>query len=108
MFRRVGHGMKLHAADQRADWLCTRGYLIQAGLPAGPMKLTHNHPRVELDKIGLLLSAIDNSRHLACTPSSPRRPLTASRAYLGLDCNNVGHSMLLSENAGLQGCRRAG
>ena len=97
VLRRIGHRMELHAADQRADRLAAGGDLIQAGLPAGAVQFADHHPGVERDQVGFLLSAIDNRRHLACPPSRPRRPLTASRAYLGLDCNNVGHSMLLND-----------
>ena len=93
----VGHRVELHIADQGADRGRTGGDFIQAGLPACLVQFADHIARVERDQIGFLLAAIDNRRHLACAPSSPRRPLTASRAYLGLDCNNVGHSMLLND-----------
>ena len=85
VFRGVGDRMVLHAADQCADRLVTGIDLIQARLPAGTVQLADNVPGVQRDQVGFLLAAIDYPRHLACTPSCSRRPLTASRAYLGLD-----------------------
>ena len=57
----------------------------------GAMQLLDDDAGVEGDQVGRLLSAIDDTRHLACPPSRSRCPLTCLRAYLGLDCNNVGH-----------------
>src|SRR6185437_4701785 len=76
VFRRVTDGVELHAADQRADRPTAGVDLIEAGLPAGPVQFAQHDARVQCQQAGFLPPTIDDSGHLARTPSRPRRPLT--------------------------------
>ena len=69
--------------------------LEQAGLPAAAMQLTQYRAGVQRDQRRRQLGAVNDGGHPARPPSRTRRPLTGSRACLGLDRNSVGHGSLL-------------
>ena len=99
MLGRIGDGMELHVADQRARGVAVDLDLVEARLPAGAMQLAHHRARFERDEAGRLMRAVDHAGHLALTPGRPRRPLTGSRACLGLDGHDIGHGPLLQMQA---------
>src|SRR5579883_388895 len=73
------------------------------------MQFAQHRAGVKRNEAGLLLGAVDHGGHLALTPGRSRRPLTGSRACLGLDSHDIGHGPLLqmatpaSRGAGVAG-----
>ena len=89
-------GMELHVADQRARRR-RRSILISYRRDCQPARCSSRSTArgSSAIRVGSCLRAIDDAGHLARPPSRPRRPLTGSRACLGLDRHNIGHGPLL-------------
>ena len=99
VLRRVADRMELHVADQRARRIAVHLDLVEARLPAGPVQFAQHRAGVQRDEAGLLPRPVDDTGHLALTPGRPRRPLTGSRACLGLDGHDISHGPLLQMQA---------
>jgi hypothetical protein len=99
VLRRVADGMKLHIADQRLGGIAVDPDLVEARLPTRPVQLTQHRAGVQRDQAGRLPRPVDHPGHLALTPGRARRPLTGSRACLGLDGHDIGHGPLLQMQA---------
>ena len=84
VLRRVADRVELHVADQRARRVAVGLDLVETGLPAGALQFAQHGAGLQRDQAGGLVGAVNHRRHHACAPGRPRRPLTGSRACLGL------------------------